>query len=252
MRSPSSTTASEPPPGRSALVLGVVSAALLAGCAAEPLSNGTPPPQEQPTEQPVYAQDAKAPVLGLEYVNKSTRATLQLDMGSEDIQAVMTGSPARRDSARAVAGAPTPQPSSVQVVQAPAAAAPQSMSEDSLLARARRIVDSAVRATEQSRPRDAAGKASRAAVPDSVTRQVVAEIRKAQESFYKARYQEAAEHAARSIAIHPTPEGYALAGSICWTLKDKDGARKQWLLARDLDPDFPGLAAMLDSQEAAP
>jgi hypothetical protein len=212
--------------------------------------------EPEPVQAPAPAEQKAAPVLGLEYGNRSTRATLQLDMGSEDIQVEMTGSPARRDTSRTEPRAQVVQVAAPTAPVPPPAAAPQPpVCEDSLLARARRLVDSAVRAATKPQVRDSSARDSgsaRPSVPDSVTRQVVAEIRKAQESFYKGRYQESAEHAERSIAIHSTAEGHALAGSICWVRKDRECARRHWLQARALDPDFPGLSAMLDQQEAAP
>jgi hypothetical protein len=203
----------------------------LYGCATESVSTDRFI-EVPPTPAPVVRAEPKQPILGLEYGNKSTRATLQLDLGNEDIQVEMVGSPAKHDTQRTetsprttVARAPSPQ-----LVQAP----PPSP-DDSSTAQARRIVDSA------------ANRPSRASVPDSVTRRVVGDIRKAQEAFYKGRYQETFDLALRSITIHPTPEGCALAGSAAWVLKDKESARRYWLQARALDPDFPGVAAMLES-----
>lgn len=220
MRSTSSTSRSDF--GRTGGALG----ALLVcwGCA----TSAPPPLRAEESFQPVpaAATETKAPVLGLEYGNLSTKATLQIDLGSEDVQVEMSGAPARRDSARTVSVSQAPQSA------VPVAAPPPSPPSDPTAQKARRLVDSAV---------------PRTVMPDSVTRRVVGSIRKAQEAFYKGRYPEAAESARRSVALWPTPEGWALLGSIQWIRGDKDEARRSWLKARDLDPDIPGLAAMLES-----
>ena len=195
-------------------------------------------PEMRVPDPPPAVPESKSPVLGIEYGNKSTRATLQIDLGSQDVQVEMTGI-VRRDSVRPAA-APTPLPPQA-VPQPPAPPSPPSLPDSSSL-RARRIVDSA--------------SVPRSSVPDSVTRRVVGAIRRAQEAFYKGRYQEADAEARRSVALWPTAEGWALLGSVAWVRGDKEDARRSWLRARDLDPDFPGLSAMLDPptprQEASP
>gem|GEM_PF-2961137 len=200
--------------------------ALMGGCATESVP---PPPGPQAATPPSARSDPKAPVLGLEYGNKSTRATLEMDLGDQDIQVEMTGNRSAPDTVR---------------TRAPAASAFARTADDSGAAWARRIVDSA-----SARP-------SSSLLPDSVTTRVVAAIRMAQEAFYKGRYREAYDQARRSISIHATPEGCALAGSAAWVLKDMDSARRFWLQARALEPDFPGLSPMLDSlpseREASP
>jgi len=228
MKSISSTTRSE---FRRTRIEAAAFAALvfLCGCATESVSTERTP-EAAPPAPAAPRPEPKQPVLGLEYGNKSTRATLQLDLGDEDIQVEMSGNPSRGEAAAAETVPKVPRTPSAPLLQ-PSPPAP----DDSGAAQARRIVDSA-----STRP-------PRAAVPDSVTRRVVGDIRKAQESFYKGRYQDSYDLALRSIAIHPTPEGCALAGSAAWVLKDKESARRYWLQARDMDPDFPGVATMLES-----
>jgi hypothetical protein len=211
--------------------------AVLGGCATETVSTDHPP--EAPAPAPVAPRpEPKQPILGLEYGNRSTRATLQIDLGNEDIEVAMSGSPSRHDATQTAPPQPPTPAAAAPVAKAPAQ--PVAVPDDSGAAQARRIVDSA------------AARPARAAVPDSVTRRVVGDIRKAQEAFYKGRYQETYDLSLRSIAIHPTPEGCALAGSAAWVLKDKESARKYWLQARSLDPDFPGVSAMLESISSRP
>lgn len=214
--------------------MALVALTAMVGCASESGANDTSPeiPSVAPVAPASPRPEPKQPVLGLEYGNRSTRATLQLDLGNEDIQVEMVGSPARRDTQPTETAPRNPAP---KTPAAPIVQPPPPPPDDSGAAQAKRIVDSA-----STRP-------ARTSAPDSVTRRVVGDIRKAQEAFYKGRYQETYDLALRSIAIHPTPEGCALAGSAAWVLKDKESARRYWLQARALDPDFPGVAAMLDS-----
>jgi len=194
----------------------------MGGCAPESVSPG---PGVESAPLPAVRSDPKRPTLGLEYGNRSTRATLEMDLGDEDIQVEMTGNRSARDTER---------------TQAPRGSSSSRAADDSGAARARRIVDSA-----SDRP-------SASSLPDSVTARVVAAIRLSQEAFYKGRYREAFDQARRSISIHATPEGCALAGSAAWVLKDMDSARRFWLQARALDPGYPGVSAMLDSLPSGP
>jgi tetratricopeptide (TPR) repeat protein len=194
----------------------------------------------------------KPTILTLEYGNKSSKASLQLDLSENDVQIEMSGSRTKTDTAwrNAPAGSPyaptspqaqnspTGQPVVVNVTSGGASgrqAAAQP--EDSGTMRVRRIVDSTVTITTNK-------------TPDSTLRKVVSHIRKAQELFYAGRYAEAEDKARRANELKPTAEGLALAGSIAWVRKDKEGAMRSWSQARELDPDFPGLSAMLDSAVA--
>jgi hypothetical protein len=57
---------------------------------------------------------------------------------------------------------------------------------------------------------------------------------------------------ATSLALRPTPEAHALAGSIAWVGGDRDRARAQWKAALALDPVHPGVAEALSRSETAP
>jgi hypothetical protein len=237
MRSTSSTSPSE--------FLGALATAALlcaSGCASTPpVPDAEAGPNSGQGAATAPATEPKSPVLGLEYGNRSSKATLQIDLGNQDVEVVMSGS-LHRDTVRTTVPAPVaaaPAPAAAPAQAAPVAPTPPPEPD---LKQARSIVDSAG--------------AHRTSMPDSVTRRVVGAIRKAQEAFYKGRYQDADAEARKSVALWPTAEGWALLGSVAWVRGDKAEARKSWLRARELDPDFPGLDAFLDStsarQEVAP
>lgn len=218
---------------------GLLAACILtvAGCSVKPL----PPPPDQAKPVPAATEPDKPTILTLEYGNRSSKASIQIDLSGTDIQLEMTGS---RDSLRKpLPAAPqtashnlsSGQPVVVNVAQNPSrSAAPL---DDSGTIRARRIVDSAIPAGDPG-------------MSDSTLRKVVQRIRKSQELFYAGRYPEAEDQVRRANELKATAEGLALAGSIAWVRKDKDGARRNWLKARELDPDFPGLSAVLESEPA--
>lgn len=216
-----------------------------------------PPPQSLEPFKSAPAEPAESPqkptILTLEYGNRSSKASLQLDLSGTDVQVEMSGSRAKTDTAwrntpsspaatpgqQSSNGQPSGSPVVVNVSSGAAGRDPRQASgpEDSGTMRVRRIVDSTVTITTNK-------------TPDSTLRKVVQNIRKSQELFYAGRYAEAEDNARRANELKPTAEGLALAGSIAWVRKDKEGARRNWTMARELDPDFPGLSQMLDSASA--
>ncbi|MEK7393681.1 MAG: hypothetical protein AAB214_14070 [Fibrobacterota bacterium] len=221
----------------------------MCGCAGQPYM----PPMEPFKSAPDPDPPRKPTLLTLEYGNKSSKASLQLDLSENDVQIEMSGSRTKNDTAwrNAPAGSPyaqsspqaqnnpTGQPVVVNVTSGPNQGRQQASAgpEDSGTMRVRRIVDSTVTITTNK-------------TPDSTLRKVVSHIRKSQELFYAGRYAEAEDKARRANELKPTAEGLALAGSIAWVRKDKESAMRSWSQARELDPDFPGLSAMLDSAVA--
>ncbi len=87
---------------------------------------------------------------------------------------------------------------------------------------------------------------------DSVTRAVVAGIRQAQGHLLRGDLAQARSAVETSLALRPTPEAHALAGSIAWVGGDRDRARAQWRAALALDPVHPGVAEALSRSETAP
>ena len=147
MRSTSCTTPSEARRGaaRSAVCAGAafLLAVALVGCAMEPLTNGGPSKRERTF--PVAEKAEPSPmVMTLEYGNQSAHATMQFDLASDEVLVEMTRSP-RRDTVKtdSVIVRDTSRQATSPQASAPA------MNADSLLDCARRIVDSAVRASNQ-------------------------------------------------------------------------------------------------------
>lgn len=205
-----------------ALALVAATGVVSPGCAVHPppvAPAPVPPSVSEPSPE-------KATLLTLEYGNRSSKASVQIDLSSTDVQLDMSGSRPPKDTAAKSAGSASAEPAR--------AAAPVVDDEGTRLAR--RLVEST---------RVQPGEGS-----DSTVRKVVQHIRKSQELFYAGRYAEAEDNARRANELKPTAEGLALAGSISWVRKDRASARRHWLAARELDPDFPGLAGVLDS--AAP
>lgn len=233
MKSRSSTTRSKRRLRRfllvcQALALVAATGTVSPGCAVHP-----PPvaPVPVPTPAPAPSPE-KATLLTLEYGNRSSKASVQIDLSSTDVQLDMSGSRAPKDTAAKSAGSAIAAPAKPTVA----------VVDDEGTRMARRLVEST---------RVQSGEGS-----DSTVRKVVQHIRKSQELFYAGRYAEAEDNARRANELKPTAEGLALAGSISWVRKDRESARRHWLAARDLDPDFPGLAGVLDSaatrQELSP
>jgi hypothetical protein len=214
-----------------ALALVAATGIVSPGCAVQP-----PPTVPGPTQPPFSEQAAeKSTLLTLEYGNRSSKASVQIDLSGTDVQLDMSGSRVPKDTtARAAA-----KPAKVAASDAPTDPA---TSDDEGTKKAKRLVEST---------RVQSGDGS-----DTALRKVVQYIRKSQEMFYAGRYAEADDNARRANELKPTAEGLALAGSISWVRKDRANARRNWLAARDLDPDFPGLAGVLDSaatrQELSP
>jgi len=207
MRLPSCTTRSE-----SRLAAWLLAAGL---CAASVTSSA---PQEQPT------------VLDIQYGNRAARASLRVDLQGNDVYVEMTGRAPRGDSSSAAVPASA---ASMPMREAYASEGGHSSSSRT---------DSVIRREETRSIVEAAG---RSEARDSVTARVVGAIRKSQEAFYQGRYDDAQSLVQSSIGEHPTAEGYALSGSVAWVQKDYPLAGRQWRAALALNPEYPGVAAML-------
>ena len=91
-------------------------------------------------------------------------------------------------------------------------------------------------------------------VNDSTVRSAIAEIRVAQEKFYKQEYSEALEHIDNSLSMYETAENLALKGSILFMMNKKSEAGKFWNKALEINPDMPGIKNMMrliDKEELA-
>ncbi len=209
MRSPSSTTRSEPLIAARLLTVGLCACGLLQAS-----------PSDAAPEPPT--------VLNVQYGNQAARASLQVDLQGSDVYVEMTGRAPRGDSSSAA---------SMPMRETNASEDGRSSSHSSSSR-----TDSVFRREETRSIVEAAG---RAEARDSVTARVVGAIRKAQEAFYQGNYADAQRLAQSSLEEHPTAEGYALSGSIAWVQKDYSMAGRQWRAALALNSEYPGVSAML-------
>jgi len=153
----------------------------------------------------------------LEFANATAKASMQIDLSSTDVQLDMRTRP-RKDSIVRVRDTATLRPSNLPGASpAAVAAAPASP-----------------------------------APTDSVTRAVVAGIRLAQDRLLRGEFAAARSAVDASLALRPTPEAHALAGSIAWMGGDRDRARSEWKAALALDPSHPGVQEALARSETAP
>ena len=82
--------------------------------------------------------------------------------------------------------------------------------------------------------------------PKELEVSVLANIRRAQEFFYKNQYDEALNAVNKSLQIQPTSEGYALMGSIYYMMEEIPWAIHNWKNALDLNPDMIEIQKMLE------
>jgi Flp pilus assembly protein TadD len=160
---------------------------------------------------------APGTLVTLEFANATAKASMQIDLASTDVQLDMRTSPRK----------------------------------DSVL---RRGDNTALRASSLpgATPSTAATAAPLPSPTDSVTRAVVAGIRQAQGHLLRGDLAQARSAVETSLALRPTPEAHALAGSVAWVGGDRDRARAQWKAALALDPAHPGVAEALSRSETPP
>lgn len=170
-------------------------------------------------------------VLNVQYGNQAARASLQVDLQGSDVYVEMTGRAPRGDSSSTATSAVMPARGANTSEEGRSSSHNFSSRTDSVIQREemRSIVEAAGRTEAR----------------DSVTARVVGAIRKAQEAFYQGNYTDAQRLAQSSLEEHPTAEGYALSGSIAWVQKDYTTAGRQWRAALALNPEYPGVSAML-------
>jgi len=181
----------------------------LAGCASTPVQQSSRFDDAAPTVAPA------ASVVNLQFANGSSKASLAIDLSNTDVQLDMRTQP-KKDSTQPGRGP----------------------SRDSSAART-----SALPGTSADSPR-----VSKEAT-DSVTRAVVSGIRRGQDLFLKGDMAKAKSAVDATLAMRPTAEAYALAGSIAWVRGDKELARAHWQASLALDPAQPGVSDMLARTE---
>lgn len=87
---------------------------------------------------------------------------------------------------------------------------------------------------------------------EEVTDEVLADIRRAQEAFYKQDYSTALKLVKRAQARRPTAEGYALQGSIHYMTGDRSAARFYWTEALNINPDMPEVVDAIAKLDGGP
>lgn len=174
----------------------------------------------KPAPEPESAPEPPVPgsVVNLEFVNGTSKASVVVDLASTDVHIEMRTKP-KVDSSNAS--------------KAPAARS------DAAPAPAEPKVLPGTAATPPSPP-----------ATDSVTRLVVAGIRRGQDLFLRGEHDRARQETEATLALRPTAEAHALAGSIRWVTGDRAGARRSWQEAIRLDPTQPGVADMLARTES--
>lgn len=174
----------------------------------------------KPAPEPASAPEPPVPgsVVNLEFVNGTSKASVVVDLASTDVHIEMRTKPKVDSSSGPKAPAPRTEaaPAPVEAKVLPGTAATQ--------------------------PSPAA--------TDSVTRLVVAGIRRGQDLFLRGEHERARQETEATLALRPTAEAHALAGSIRWVTGDRAGARRSWQEALRLDPAQPGVADMLARTES--
>ncbi len=164
----------------------------------------------------------------ISYTNKSSNVTMVVDINSQDVNLVMSGSPV-----------PPPSPVAPQVQQSSK----------------KTSVDSAAKEEEEKDKKENWDDVMDIAKGNDLTKgdmqQVLAEIRKAQEFFYQKRFPEALDMVKFSLQKQETSDGYALMGSILYMMDDMPAAKEAWLQSLRLNPDMPAVIQMLNKLKKA-
>ncbi len=203
---------------------------LLSGCASKKKKIGNVVQQKplvMPDEPDPKENTTK---MQISYGNKSAKVNLLIDVNAQDINLKMSGHP-KRMSKFPWLDAPNNQSPSADSTNT----GPQSRPQPS---------------KEQAKAEDPWGDVMDIPRKNDLSKkeleQVLTEIRKAQEFFYKKQYQESLEMTKQSLEKQQTAEGYALMGSILYMMGDKSGAKQSWKQSLRLNPDMPAVTQMLE------
>ena len=174
----------------------------------------------KPVTEPESAPEPPLPssLVNLEFTNGTSKASVVVDLASTDVHIEMRTRPKPDSGAQ-------PKAPAARTDAAPAPSEPKPLPGTA--------------ATPPSPP-----------ATDSVTRLVVAGIRRGQDLFLRGEHERARQETEATLALRPTAEAHALAGSIRWVTGDRAGARRSWQEALRLDPAQPGVADMLARTES--
>lgn len=107
------------------------------------------------------------------------------------------------------------------------------------------VQDTQVKQDNQDSVKKGTDTLSNISVKDSTIRSAIAEIRVAQEQFYKQEYSQALEHINNSLSMYETAENLALKGSILYMMNEQKEAGTFWKKALAINPDMPGIKNMM-------
>jgi len=232
------------------LILAAYSLVAFAGCSSHPSADGdftpTPPPVSLPTAQSTAKPEQQVTAITMTYKNQASTINVTLDPYDENLNVQMTRSkdpaPATIVKRDTVFVTPPVQPVSTTVQTAPQPINVQVQLPPERHDTLRAKNDDSL-SLEQSKAREQ----KLAANMD----EVVADIRHAQEYFYKQDYSSAMRLAKAAQEIRPTAEGFALQGSIHYMLNDKPAARFYWTEALKLNPNIPEVTEALSKLDGA-
>lgn len=216
------------------------------------------PPQEPEYESPPGLSSSASVgmsrgVTGIQMTYKNDASTLNmtLDPYDENLQIEMKRTPRPVENKETKPEPPPPKKDTVYVMPPPAqtstvvSPAPTSVNVQLQLPPERR--DSVQRAASE--PKEEPPEEIMSA---DVTDEVLTDIRRAQEYFYKKDYSSALRLLKSAQGRRATSEGYALQGSVHYMLGDRDLARYFWSEALKLNPNLPEVIEALSKLEAKP
>ncbi len=189
-------------------------------------SSSAPPQSSYNTSEKhsdqTMAQEDESKILTIRYSNQSTSIKMDVDPFDEDLYIDMKGG-------RHVVTVPPQLQALNQVTQNKPAP-----------------VETPVKQSNAPIPKSEVEKSMQKMKPKELEVSVLANIRRAQEFFYKNQYDEALNAVNKSLQIQPTSEGYALMGSIYYMMEEIPWAIHNWKNALDLNPDMEEIQKMLE------
>ncbi len=189
-------------------------------------SSTTPPQSSYNTSQEnsnnSTAEVDESKVLTIRYSNQSTSIKMDVDPFDEDLYIDMKGGKHAVSAPPQIQSQTQPKNNTVDTVYAP------------------------VKGSKAPIPKSDVEKSMQNLKPKELEVSVLANIRRAQEFFYKNQYDEALNAVNKSLQIQPTSEGYALMGSIYYMMEEIPWAIHNWKNALDLNPDMVEIQKMLE------
>jgi len=186
-------------------------------------------------EDPAIITSEKEPVTHMKiyYGNKSSKVSLLVDVNSQDVNIKMSGSPKK-----------------IQAKKFPwldnQEKEPDTPEESIEPGFKKKKTSEKPKKTDEDEWNEVMDIAKGGDLSNSEMQSVLAEMRKAQEFFYKKQYPEALDMAKFSLQKKETAEGHALMGSILYMMGDKIAAKESWMQCLRLHPDMPAVSSMIE------